>query len=271
MDGGAGRVMFNPMYSMQHMSWDDREPLLAKRFRENGNDGGQISRSSMFQPMGLPGNPCAVTWQEPSVEHQVKGNNSSISSKQAFLRLPELIDTLAKDEKALRWDPTQSWFEVMDGPLFEEKFNALRCIRGKRREDAVDRPFARMHIHFVLARGDKWAGTGSAFRPKGETIFRSLGQDQAQSCTLTSDICPTTKEEYFQNPRPHGMKSEPFPETVTQEKRWKPADALSDTVMHEKFNPMIEVSCLQSHDRWDSNNAQVSGFACNLLLHPICI
>mmetsp|Transcript_68000 Transcript_68000/g.181733 ORF Transcript_68000/g.181733 Transcript_68000/m.181733 type:complete len:203 (+) Transcript_68000:157-765(+) len=99
---------------------------------------------------------------------------ASSGSEHSFLRIPEVIDTLAKDEKILRWDSAHDWFEVMDGVLFEEKFNALRCIRGKRKEGTVDRPFARMHVHFVLARGDRWAGTGSAFRPKGHTSFKSM-------------------------------------------------------------------------------------------------
>ena len=42
------------------------------------------------------------------------------------------------------------WRQVVDGPLFEARFNALRFKRGKRKEDAMHRPFARMHIHFVL-------------------------------------------------------------------------------------------------------------------------
>ncbi len=63
--------------------------------------------------------------------------------KPAFLRLPELVDLLAKEGKVLRWDVASGWYEVLDGPLFEEKFNALRCTRGKRKEQAADRPFAR--------------------------------------------------------------------------------------------------------------------------------
>ena len=41
---------------------------------------------------------------------------------------------------------------------------------SKRNEDAANRPFARMHIHFVLVRGERWAGNGSAFRPKTEFL-----------------------------------------------------------------------------------------------------
>ena len=64
-------------------------------------------------------------------------------SKPAFLRLPELVDVLAKEGQVLRWDESCSWYEVLDGPLFEDRFNSLRCTRGKRKEQAIDRPFAR--------------------------------------------------------------------------------------------------------------------------------
>ena len=83
-----------------------------------------------------------------------------------ILKLPDLIDKLAKEGDVIRWDAGNKWFEVIDAKGFECKFNALRCIRGKRKENTADRPFARMHVHFVLVRGEKWAGIGSAFRPK---------------------------------------------------------------------------------------------------------
>jgi hypothetical protein len=81
------------------------------------------------------------------------------------LKLPQLIDLLARDEQVIRWDDASGVYEVMNGPLFEERFNALRCTRGKRNEEAVERPFARMHSHFVLVRGGRWAATGTTFRP----------------------------------------------------------------------------------------------------------
>ncbi len=85
---------------------------------------------------------------------------------QPVLKLPDLIDKLAKEGDVIKWDTEKKWFEVIDAKGFECKFNALRCIRGKRKENTADRPFARMHIHFALVRGEKWAGMGSAFRPK---------------------------------------------------------------------------------------------------------
>jgi hypothetical protein len=35
------------------------------------------------------------------------------------------------------------------------RFKALRARQGRGREENAQRPFARMHLHFVLARGEK--------------------------------------------------------------------------------------------------------------------
>mmetsp|Transcript_88654 Transcript_88654/g.235987 ORF Transcript_88654/g.235987 Transcript_88654/m.235987 type:complete len:459 (+) Transcript_88654:826-2202(+) len=82
---------------------------------------------------------------------------------------------------AIRWDDARGWYEVVDGNLFESRFNALRLRRGKRKDDATDRPFARMHIHFVLVRGDKWAGAGSCFRSKFDNYRPSWWTPQGPS------------------------------------------------------------------------------------------
>eukprot|EP00291_Cryptomonas_curvata_P013087 CAMPEP_0172203624 /NCGR_PEP_ID=MMETSP1050-20130122/31400_1 /TAXON_ID=233186 /ORGANISM="Cryptomonas curvata, Strain CCAP979/52" /LENGTH=264 /DNA_ID=CAMNT_0012881885 /DNA_START=83 /DNA_END=873 /DNA_ORIENTATION=+ len=108
-----------------------------------------------------------------SFDAHASSDDLTAAQKPAFLRLPELVDLLAKEGQVLRWNELCSWYEVLDGPLFEEKFNALRCTRGKRKEQAVDRPFARMHNYFILVRGGRWAGTGSTFRPIGRNDVRS--------------------------------------------------------------------------------------------------
>ena len=87
-------------------------------------------------------------------------------AKGVAMKIPDLIQALAAEGQCLRWDTNLLCYEVLNGSLFEQKFNALRSVRGKRKELAVDRPFARMHTYFVLLRGEKWAGTGTLFRPK---------------------------------------------------------------------------------------------------------
>jgi hypothetical protein len=93
------------------------------------------------------------------------------STRSLFLRVPDVVSRLATEGCVLSWNKISNWFEVLDGPLFEEQFNAMRCIRGKRKAGAADRPFARMHVYFELVRGDRWACTGSAFRAKECSTF----------------------------------------------------------------------------------------------------
>ena len=111
------------------------------------------------------------------------------------MRLPEVIQTIASDANILWWNKGDSWYEVLDGPRFEERFNSLRLTRGKRKAEAIDRPFARMHVHFELLRGDKWAGTGSAFRPRvpleePKVPYSSLGEPEFTQSHADNDRNP---------------------------------------------------------------------------------
>ena len=48
---------------------------------------------------------------------------------------------------------------------FHDRFNELRRVRNKDKSGGSDRPFSRMHNFFALASGEKWARTGTKFRP----------------------------------------------------------------------------------------------------------
>ena len=119
-----------------------------------------------------------------------------------FLRIPDVVRYLAKTGKVICWDVDKYWFEVLDGPSFEEEFNALRCIRGKRKASAPDRPFARMHIFFELVRGDRWSSTGSTFRPKKFSPLQPFECDVVSNFSLSSVSC------YKQNSSLSGRRSD---------------------------------------------------------------
>jgi hypothetical protein len=102
-----------------------------------------------------------------------------------FLPIPEAVDFIAKIGKVLCWNSQKKWFVVLDGPRFEEQFNAMRPVRGKRKADA------RMHVYFDLVRGEKWAGTGSAFRPKAHSynaVLRECGSAAFQSLSYHAEF-----------------------------------------------------------------------------------
>ena len=46
------------------------------------------------------------------------------------------------------------------------RFNELRKVRSKPKAAGTERPFSRMYNFFVLEQGDKWAKTGTRFKPR---------------------------------------------------------------------------------------------------------
>ena len=174
--------------------FEDSRPLLAKRSRreeqlsfvpdDGSQHGGNLSGGFMSS----------------------QGLQDSINPpKNGAMKIPDLIQSLAVEGQCIRWDQNSMCYEVLNGQLFEQKFNALRSVRGKRKEDAVDRPFARMHTYFVLIRGEKWAGTGSLFRPKNINLNQPLCSDRsdlASSCTSSNLGTPDNEDghHHFQIP-----------------------------------------------------------------------
>ena len=54
------------------------------------------------------------------------------------------------------------------------RFNELRKVRNKTKPSGVERPFSRMYNFFVLESGDKWARTGTKFRPRNSKGFPNV-------------------------------------------------------------------------------------------------
>ena len=134
--------------------------------------------------------------------HCFAGSDEMESNHQSqqILKLPDLIAKLAQEAEVLIWDDLNQWFEVIDSQGFEARFNALRYVRGKRNEDAADRPFARMHVHFVLVRGEKWAGNGSAFRAKSKALNHESKSETR--CNHNQHTQMTMGTEEFSSKRP---------------------------------------------------------------------
>eukprot|EP00960_Hanusia_phi_P038733 753572-Hanusia_phi.AAC.4 len=84
------------------------------------------------------------------------------------LALPDVVRELLKDPAILRWDARDGVYEVMHGENFERRFNELRKVRNKVKSNGTERPFSRMYNFFILEQGDKWARTGTRFRPRNQ-------------------------------------------------------------------------------------------------------
>jgi hypothetical protein len=55
---------------------------------------------------------------------------------------------------------------VRDSSRALSRFNELRKVRNKPKAAGTERPFSRMYNFFVLEQGDKWAKTGTRFKPR---------------------------------------------------------------------------------------------------------
>eukprot|EP00961_Rhodomonas_salina_P290001 3918684-Rhodomonas_salina.1 len=117
--------------------------------------------------------------------------------KPGSLRLTDAIDKLAAEQEVLKFDSVSQLYIVLDGPLFESRFDELRCTRAKRSDGTNSRPFSRMHNHYVLVRGEKWAKTGSAFRAK-DAVHELPRGDQMQASKINITLIPSDETEGFQ-------------------------------------------------------------------------
>jgi len=86
--------------------------------------------------------------------------------KMGGLSLPDVVRELLKEKNILRWDSNEGVYEVVHGEHFEIRFNELRKVRNKTKPSGVERPFSRMYNFFILESGEKWAKTGTRFRPR---------------------------------------------------------------------------------------------------------
>jgi len=95
--------------------------------------------------------------------------------KMGGLSLPDVVRELLKERNILRWNADEGVYEVIHGENFETRFNELRKVRNKSKPSGVERPFSRMYNFFVLESGDKWARTGTKFRPRNSKGLPSPG------------------------------------------------------------------------------------------------
>uniref|UniRef100_A0A7S4U5Z9 Uncharacterized protein n=2 Tax=Guillardia theta TaxID=55529 RepID=A0A7S4U5Z9_GUITH len=126
-----------------------------------------LSSSALLQKACLPAayEECILEEGEDKLETSVKQEVQE-DSRASGLPLPKVVEQLVKEGTSLQWNSSSGTFVVVDGERFEERFKQLRKVRQKQKEGSRERPFSRMHNFYVLEFGDRWAKTGSIFRPK---------------------------------------------------------------------------------------------------------
>lgn len=112
------------------------------------------------------------------------GIDGVLSPLSTGLLLPDVVHNICLEGQALRWDHSANCYEVINGALFERRFDELRRKRG-RDDGSHGRPFSRMHKYYHLPNGERWAKTGVRFSPKDPLLLRRL---QAQTQLQTVDV-----------------------------------------------------------------------------------
>jgi len=119
------------------------------------------------------------------------------------LLLPDAVKRIANEGTAIRWDASIGCYEVLDGPLFEQRIEALR----RKREGGKDsgRPFSRMHKYYTLESGIGWAKTAAIFKPKSANLIRPPGPAPgASQNTAVQHSVPTFA---FDPAAPNGVRA----------------------------------------------------------------
>jgi hypothetical protein len=91
------------------------------------------------------------------------GGGTSAVGRAGSSRLPGLIEAIAMEGRALRWDACARWYEVINGPLFEERcagpmsqplITSARCLMIRRKSQGEVRR-AMLSPHRVDLSGDE--------------------------------------------------------------------------------------------------------------------
>eukprot|EP00281_Chroomonas_sp_CCMP1168_P006853 CAMPEP_0206266788 /NCGR_PEP_ID=MMETSP0047_2-20121206/30786_1 /ASSEMBLY_ACC=CAM_ASM_000192 /TAXON_ID=195065 /ORGANISM="Chroomonas mesostigmatica_cf, Strain CCMP1168" /LENGTH=721 /DNA_ID=CAMNT_0053694915 /DNA_START=12 /DNA_END=2177 /DNA_ORIENTATION=+ len=122
------------------------------------------------------------------------GSSNSVSVLSTGLLLPDAVSRICDEGQALIWNNELICYEVIDGALFEKRFDELR--RKRDRDDGSNgRPFSRMHKYYKLLSGERWAKTGARFQPKDAKLFRTNSTNKPMPSVIPS---APIGEEYIQ-------------------------------------------------------------------------
>ena len=92
----------------------------------------------------LCGNVVPASGNDPHCCKMAEAEEQREQELSAGLLLPDAVEQIWREGRALKWDAEAGCYEVIDAELFESRFDALR--RKRVRDDgSKGRPFSRMH------------------------------------------------------------------------------------------------------------------------------
>jgi len=186
--------------------FDSDEDYAANR---KTKESGTLATKSAPKRMGSSlSDESVLVKSEPNESSTILKRKKGPERKMGGLSLPDVVRELLKERDVLRWDAADCLYEVLNGEKFESRFNDLRRVRNKaERASGTERPFSRMHNFFALEVGDKWARTGTKFRPLGPRGFPppeivKRGNSPEKRASLSSRAIPLTSRSALSNVRP---------------------------------------------------------------------
>jgi hypothetical protein len=188
------------------------------------------------------------------------------SLRDAFVKLPDAIQTLSSEGICLRWDQNSCCYEVLNGELFKQKVSELQSLCGQRKGHEVGGPFGMMHAYFTMVHGERWEEIGTVFRPKGMDIPQSgfwldpvLAPCNKQ---IDGEYMPATSTYYIADNRPfHDIGWNHIPHRLSSSQQHHSDNELSisrpaqsrdddslDQVVHSRSR-YDERACSQAHSQ----------------------
>jgi len=153
---------------------------------------------------------------------------------------------------------------VLDGEEFERRFNDLRKVRSKVKASGTERPFSRMYNFYILEHGDKWARTGTKFRPRceaGQPTPEILAAVRALSSAASTPNTPRTPSSATSTASSSRMLSAvpnghaAFPASPSPKREGPPASPRVSARPHAAPRPVYEGEAPRSRPR-DAPSAQ---------------
>jgi len=217
--------------------------------REQEHDGASVHRAAPSA------NPSTNYGASPSSANSKKPCAASGPDKMGGLPLPDVVRELLRDQGVLRWDLKEGVYEVLDGDEFERRFNDLRKVRSKVKASGTERPFSRMYNFYVLEHGDKWARTGTKFRPRCETgqptpeILAAVRQLSSPSAPVTPRTPMSASSSGSRQVSPPATMATAAPAIVSKREAAPPASPRISARPHSSLRAGYEVEVSRPRSR----------------------
>eukprot|EP00961_Rhodomonas_salina_P200720 2707968-Rhodomonas_salina.1 len=186
---GGTDADFDPFnQSFNHVQEQMVDPPPLPTVSPEPNKRRRLSTSSASSDVGKgPASPESAMSEDPTGAGAMGGT----------LKVTDAIDRIAAEGTVLKFDAQSQIYVVIDGPGFETRFQQLRTVRAKRNDRAQPRPFSKLHVNYILVKGEKWGKTGTAFKAK-EAASETHACDRVEASRVLVGLFPSDEKGQLQ-------------------------------------------------------------------------